>query len=882
MKRINGTLKYLLIVLLFTSFITFKVSAQDDIDIQNEQETIETIQEEDNTSNKDELELTPIDEEIIGQEIYDINVIDSNQGKAYAVLQSNGNLIFFRSNNTYTNEQTGSFIDIYSNPYTGTIFTGIEDLVDYGLPGWQSDLYIPKIKNVYVAENQTIVPKTMYNWFNYCSNLVSFNSAYFDTSNVTNMSGLFAAGALSQNGETYVSSLTNLDLSNLDTSNVTNMSSMFYGCSSLTELDLSNFNTSNAVDMYEMFGYCSSLKSLNLRSFNTSNATSMSTMFYGCSSLETLDISSFNTSKVTDMSWMFSDCMSLKDLDLSNFDTSKVTDMNLMFDDCSSLKSLDLSSFNTSNVTDMNGMFYGCISLSELDLSSFNTSKVTNMGNMFEDCRLLSKLNLSNFNTSKVTDMSYMFATGFYNEEEQRFISHLTTLDISHFNTSNVEDMSGMFYGCSALKSLNLSNFNTAKVIDMNSMFENCKSLTSLDLKNFNTSKVMDMEEMFRYCESLKTLNLSSFNTSNVENMKLMFNYCISLKSLNLSNFNTKKVIDMCGMFDECKSLTSLNLSSFNTLNVSDMSRMFNNCESLTKMNLSNFNTSNVVDMNMMFGNCKKLTSLNINNFDVAQVYDMSSMFGFNVLDTIVLSSKFNKWDKETGVLPKGTWVNKAKKLMKTETKLYMEYPKNASKYSGTWTLIKDLVPCKLNETIGWESKNSKQYWYENGIKQGIYGSNGNVFYDNIERGREIYDPCSNGWYWLDAVYDGAKAVNKEVFMPYVYSDEDGFSEERLQQVVKGSNEYTEDPQGTVANMGEQVKRAIEQKTGKWVRYNSEGKMIKGWYTVEGADALIYPNQVGNTYWYDYMTGLMAKGETIIGGRTYYFDEVTGVLQGNR
>ena len=55
--------------------------------------------------------------------------------------------------------------------------------------------------------------------------------------------------------------------------------------------------------------------------------------------------------------------------------------------------------------------------------------------------------------------------------------------------------------------------------------------------------------------------------------------------------------------------------------------------------------------------------------------------------------------------------------------------------------------------------------------------------------------------------------------------------------------------------------------------------MYKGWYTVEGADALIYPEQVGNTYYYDPKTGLMAKGWVGIEGRMYYFDEVTGVLQ---
>ncbi len=45
---------------------------------------------------------------------------------------------------------------------------------------------------------------------------------------------------------------------------------------------------------------------------------------------------------------------------------------------------------------------------------------------------------------------------------------------------------------------------------------------------------------------------------------------------------------------------------------------------------------------------------------------------------------------------------------------------------------------------------NGKDYWYENGMKQGTTG-----------RGKEIYDPDSNAWYWLDAKQGGAKAVDR-------------------------------------------------------------------------------------------------------------------------
>ena len=79
--------------------------------------------------------------------------------------------------------------------------------------------------------------------------------------------------------------------------------------------------------------------------------------------------------------------------------------------------------------------------------------------------------------------------------------------------------------------------------------------------------------------------------------------------------------------------------------------------------------------------------------------------------------------------------------------------------------------------------------------------------------------------------------------------------------------------------MKQQVINSIKNRYGKWVRYDENGKMYKGWYKVEGEQAKIYPLQEGNKYYYDYQTGLMAKGWQVIDGVSYYFDEKTGVLQ---
>ncbi len=245
----------------------------------------------------------------------------------------------------------------------------------------------------------------------------------FNTSNVTNMSGMFER-----------SNLTTLNLDNFNTLNVTNMSYMFEGCHDLTNLDLSNINTSNVTNMSYMFEGCVDLTSLDVSNFNTSNVTNMSYMFAFCFKLTNLDVSNFVTTSVTNMNYMFYDCLRLTSLDVTNFNTSNVTEMQAMFMSCWGLTSLDVSNFNTSNVWNMSGMFNSCRGLTSIDVSNFNTSIVTDMGAMFYGCSSLISLNLHSFNTSRVTDMSYMFSD----------CSALTSLNLSNFNMSNVTSKSSM------------------------------------------------------------------------------------------------------------------------------------------------------------------------------------------------------------------------------------------------------------------------------------------------------------------------------------------------------------------------------------------------------------------------------------------------------
>jgi len=177
------------------------------------------------------------------------------------------------------------------------------------------------------------------------------------------------------------------------------------------------------------------------------------------------------------------------------------------------------------------------------------------------------------------------------------------------------------------------------------------------------------------------------------------------------------------------------------------------------------------------------------------------------------------------------------------------------------------IVDISVSQKEWRQEENGKYYWYERGVRQGTRQDPKGVLGDGSVRGREIYDPESNGWYWLDACYNGAKATGKEVWMPYVYQGEEFFNAADLERIAANSG-----------GLKQNVIDAVKSHCGKWVRYDAEGKMYTGWYAVIGEEAIRYPKQAGNIYYYDPVTGLMAKGPVCIDGVNYQFDLVSGAL----
>ena len=136
---------------------------------------------------------------------------------------------------------------------------------------------------------------------------ITFNGA-IDTSKVTNMSYMFTQAAGMDLCYSYnpdkTNSMGSLDLTDFDTSNVTNMTGMFQGLRA-SSVDLSSFDTSKVTNMSYMFSnYRNNI--LDLSNFDTNKVTNMYAMFACSTNLQTIYVSqNFTTTNVTNGSNMF-------------------------------------------------------------------------------------------------------------------------------------------------------------------------------------------------------------------------------------------------------------------------------------------------------------------------------------------------------------------------------------------------------------------------------------------------------------------------------------------------------------------------------------------------------------------------------------------------
>ena len=268
-------------------------------------------------------------------------------------------------------------ITVKANPWanTGQAYTlnGVEyTIVDNDDFLWWGNFHVctTRVTNMFNLFSRPT--KTLYDG-------IEINS--WDTSNVTNMYGMFSYNDFNPN------------ISAWDTSSVENMALMFYENTAFDQ-DIGNWDTSNVTTMSQMFESNSAFNQ-DIGNWDTSNVRSMNRMFYKSSFNSSLanwviapgasymfagqetafnhpSISSWDTSNVTTMSGMFVSNYVFNQ-DIGNWDTSSVVTMDNMFD--SSSFNQDIGSWNVSSLEDMDYMFANTTMFNQ-DLSKWNTVNV--------------------------------------------------------------------------------------------------------------------------------------------------------------------------------------------------------------------------------------------------------------------------------------------------------------------------------------------------------------------------------------------------------------------------------------------------------------------------------------------------------------------------
>ena len=253
----------------------------------------------------------------------------------------------------------------------------------------------------------------------------------------------------------YMTALEEVDLSRWDTSNVTNMSYLFADCTSLSNIEgLRNLNLSKVTNAQNMFAGCVSITSLEpVEHWNVSSLKKAYAMFDGLSKITSADFSNWNVSNVDNFAWFMAECAELQTIDITGWNTPNLVYTYSMLRDNPKLHTITgLGNINTSKLLSINNMFTNDVSLTTLDLHNWNTTKLETMSEAFIGCTNLTSLNLVGWNTPNLKKMTSAFKN-----------TALTTLDLSTFNTKLVVDFNQVFNNISTITTIYIGeNWDTS------------------------------------------------------------------------------------------------------------------------------------------------------------------------------------------------------------------------------------------------------------------------------------------------------------------------------------------------------------------------------------------------------------------------------------
>lgn len=289
---------------------------------------------------------------------------------------------------------------------------------------------------------------------------------------------------------------------NFDTSNVTDMSGMFDNTGLKDLSQVGKLNVANVTKMDAMFENTPITDLTPISGWNVSKLTSANGMFSG-SKIESLTpLSNWQPTSLTNATEMFSSTP-IKSLDgLQNWKTDNLTNMSAIFYNDGKVESLaPIANWNVANVKSMAGSFAGTGVSDLTPISKWNTGSVTDMSNMLAHTNISTVDPITNLDTSNVTSMYGMLSNN----------PNLKTVSGLNWDLGKAQDISGLLSDNKNLENADLSSLkNVNAVTDISEMFESDPLLKDVDISSFDTKNVDTSDDVFKNSNSLAKINFGS------------------------------------------------------------------------------------------------------------------------------------------------------------------------------------------------------------------------------------------------------------------------------------------------------------------------------------------------------------------------------------
>jgi surface protein len=308
-------------------------------------------------------------------------------------------------------------------------------------------------------------------------------------------------------------SLNNIDISSWDTSNVSNFSGLFSNAT-LRDINVTGWDTTSAEKFSFIFANAN-ITNIDMSSWNTSAVTQMNNAFQNAR-LTNCDVSGWDSSNVYNIASMFYG-NSTNGVDFEQIKTwsnfSNVTDAGNLF--YSGSINSDLNWLYLPKVERLTQAFYNASLLNaDIELVGWGQegSGISSLNSTFYNAKfpVNSVLDLTNWNVSPCNTFSAAFF---------QVTNGVHVLGLETWDTSSVTCMATVFKG--ANMNADLSGWTTSRVISMNGIFQNSRGDFVTTVYGWDTRNCQDFT--FAFSNSSTPGDVTSWSMSSANNVVEMF-----------------------------------------------------------------------------------------------------------------------------------------------------------------------------------------------------------------------------------------------------------------------------------------------------------------------------------------------------------------------